>query len=106
MVQGCWIIWIFLDEIAPTKKDTMLKPTRKISSTGLGQEGWIYIPNNCMNKNTKKCKLHVNFHGTIILNQDTEPEWAINPSVIGDNYFKRAGWLEYAASNDLIMLFP
>ena len=63
--------------------------------TGFGEEGWVYIPNNCIDGTTKKCKLHVNLHGT-----------GMGYASIGDNYFKRAGWLEYAASNDLIMLFP
>jgi len=63
--------------------------------TGLGEDGWIYVPNNCTNGTTKKCKLHVNFHGT-----------GMGFASIADNYFKRAGWLEYAASNDIIMLFP
>ena len=63
--------------------------------SGLAIDGFIYIPNNCIDGTTTNCKVHINFHGT-----------GMGHAYIGDNYFKRAGWLEYAASNDLILLFP
>lgn len=72
-----------------------VKDASLLDYTGLGEVGWVYVPNNCAEGKTKKCKLHVNLHGT-----------GMGFAAIADNYFKRAGWLEYAASNDIIMLFP
>ena len=58
----------------------------------LADEGFLYIPTACQ---TKSCRFHVDFHGcynTLV--------------VFGDVYMRQLGYLEYAAQNDIIMLFP
>ena len=58
----------------------------------LADEGFLYIPTACQ---TKSCRFHVDFHGctnTVVM--------------FGDVYMRQLGYLEYAAQNEIIMLFP
>ena len=58
----------------------------------LADEGFLYIPTACQ---TKSCPLHVEFHGCLC-----------TVVIFGDIYIRQLGYLEYAAKNDIIMLFP
>lgn len=62
---------------------------------GFDANGWVYYPNNCVDGTTKDCKVHLCFHGT-----------GMGYGLIVDSYIRKSGWLEYAAANDLILIFP
>lgn len=61
---------------------------------GFDEYGWIYYPNACL-EDGAKCKTHFWMHGCM-------QTAAINGEVV----FRNAGFLEYAASNDIITVFP
>ena len=56
--------------------------------------GYIYYPHYCVDSD-HKCKVHIFLHGC-----DGGSE------TVGDNIVKFAGFLEYAASNNIIVAFP
>ena len=56
--------------------------------TTLGDFGYVYVPEACQ---TKSCNLHFAFHGC-------------NASVI--NFAYNLGYNEFAAANDIIMIYP
>jgi poly(3-hydroxybutyrate) depolymerase len=56
----------------------------------MSEYGYIYIPHNCQKGG---CNLHVSLHG------------CLGTGSI-DSYIKDCDYLKYAASNDLIMLWP
>ena len=56
--------------------------------------GYVYIPHECR-KDGANCKVHVGIHGC---------EQGRNK--IDGTFVKNAGYLEWAASNNLIVLFP
>lgn len=57
--------------------------------------GYVYIPNNCQSGETKSCRVHVAIHG------------CHQGRATLDNYFvENTGYLEWAAANDIIILFP
>lgn len=69
------------------------------SFTGLGPLGYVYIPSACnattAAAGTPACRLHVAWHGC---NQYA--------GTIGGTYVLFAGYLEWAAQNNLVVLFP
>ena len=64
-----------------------------LSDTGMAENGFIYFPTSCNEGNA--CKLHVSFHGC---NQSI--------SNVDDAYAKNTGINQWAASNNLIILYP
>jgi poly(3-hydroxybutyrate) depolymerase len=64
------------------------------ATSSLGDKGYIYVPTDCENKNTR-CKLHVAFHGC-----------EQNKDQIGDEYARYAGYNKWAESNDIVVLYP
>lgn len=62
--------------------------------SGLAKYGFVYYPNQCVD-GTTKCKIVVSLHGG---NQEYENS--------GFRWIKTDGFGGYAASNDLIVLFP
>lgn len=64
-----------------------------ISGAGMNDTGFAYIPNSCAEG--EKCALHISFHGC---NQSIDN--------VGDSYAKLAGFNEWAASNNMIVLYP
>jgi len=54
--------------------------------------GFIYVPEKCY---SKECHLHVVFHGC---SQARDK--------LGTAYAENTGFLEWAAANDLLILFP
>lgn len=61
---------------------------------GFDEYGWIYYPNACL-KEGAKCKLHFYLHGCLG-----------TAAIIGEVTFRNIGFLEYAATNDIIVVFP
>jgi predicted peptidase len=59
----------------------------------LDDTGYLFVPNTCEKK--KDCNLHVVLHGC---SQGRE--------VIGTDFVTNSGYLEWAASNDIVLLFP
>ena len=64
-------------------------------SAALAEHGWLYVPSACKAGATAKCRLHVVFHGC-----------KQGASFVGDQFVKRAGYLEVAEANDIVLLFP
>lgn len=63
-------------------------------SSGLAGRGWLFVPESCA-ESPAGCRVHVVFHGCM---QGAE--------AIGDRFVTGAGYLEWAASNRLVVLFP
>ena len=61
---------------------------------GLDSKCFVYVPSQCHNGSIA-CRMHVDFHGC---NQQI--------GVIGDVYVQHAGYIEWAESNNIIVLFP
>ena len=64
-------------------------------STGLAESGWMYVPENCAAGSADTCRLHVVFHGC-----------KQGGSFVGDAFVRRAGYLEVAEANRIVLLFP
>jgi poly(3-hydroxybutyrate) depolymerase len=64
-------------------------------STTLADHGWLYVPATCSNANATTCRLHVVFHGC-----------KQGASEVGDAFVRRAGYLEVADANRIVLLFP
>jgi len=64
---------------------------------GLDDNGYIYYPYTCLQNNgEKKCKIHFALHGCgDMLNGSYGWEW-----------IKQGGYNEYAATNNLIIVYP
>lgn len=63
-------------------------------AANLAETGYIYVPHNC--KDSKSgCRVHMSLHGC---KQSSE--------LVGTDYITRTGYLQYAASNDIVVLFP
>ena len=62
-------------------------------SRGLDVRGWLYVPRSCARG--ARCRLHVVFHGC-----------KQGGSFVGDRFVRSAGYLEWATSNDIVVLFP
>lgn len=63
---------------------------------GLADEGYIYVPPQCIAGHVL-CRLHVVLHGCTL--------YANNPKV-NTTYVLHAGYNEWAATNDLVVLYP
>jgi len=71
------------------------RPYATLASThALAERGWVYVPDSCRGRNTS-CRLHVVFHGC-----------KQGASFVGDRFVRNAGYLEWAASNRIVVLFP
>lgn len=64
-------------------------------TAGLNQDGYVYIPNSCKSVDTPTCRIHVAMHGC-----------GQSKVQLEDHYAKNTGYLEHAASNNMIILFP
>lgn len=53
---------------------------------------YLYVPDACFNNS---CRFHVDFHGCTLSNIR-----------MGDYFMRKSGYLEHAAANDIILLFP
>ncbi len=63
-------------------------------SAGLADQGWLYVPAAC-GAEAAPCRLHVVFHGCRQGIAD-----------VGDAFARRAGYLEAAEANRIVVLFP
>jgi poly(3-hydroxybutyrate) depolymerase len=64
-------------------------------SVGLGDRGWLFVPQACRAGEAASCSLHVVFHGC-----------QQGASFVGDGFVRRAGYLEVAEANRIVLLFP
>jgi poly(3-hydroxybutyrate) depolymerase len=64
-------------------------------SAGLADSGWMYVPEACVAGAANACRLHVVFHGC-----------KQGGSFVGDVFVRRAGYLEVAEANRIVLLFP
>lgn len=64
-------------------------------SKTLAERGWLYVPASCAPGAATRCRLHVVFHGC-----------KQGGSFVGDQFVRRSGYLEVAAANDVVVLFP
>ena len=55
-------------------------------------QGYVYIPNSC---SSTQCRVHLVTHGC-----------SGGASFIGTGFIENAGYLEWAATNDIVVLFP
>jgi poly(3-hydroxybutyrate) depolymerase len=62
-------------------------------SHGLAAQGWLFVPRAC--RRAASCRLHVVFHGC-----------KQGASFVGERFVRDAGYLEWAASNGIVLLFP
>jgi hypothetical protein len=62
-------------------------------SHGMAEIGYVYVPAKCEQKH--RCRVHIALHGC---KQDAAD--------VQDRYLSHAGYVEWADTNDLIVLFP
>jgi poly(3-hydroxybutyrate) depolymerase len=71
------------------------RPYAELAATNaLAERGWVYVPSSCRGSTTS-CRLHVVFHGC-----------RQGASFVGERFVREAGYLEWAASNRIVVLFP
>jgi poly(3-hydroxybutyrate) depolymerase len=68
---------------------------RASGSASLAERGWLFVPRSCASGGTARCRLHVVFHGC-----------KQGASLIGKEFILGSGYLEAAAANDIVLLFP
>jgi poly(3-hydroxybutyrate) depolymerase len=64
-------------------------------SAGLARTGWVFVPKQCNSGSGAPCRLHVVFHGC-----------RQGASYVNDRFVRGSGYLEWAASNGIVLLFP
>lgn len=69
----------------------------------MDEMGMIYIPTSC---HSKKCRVHVSLHGCDMGMNNTAVFAAVPGMHYGDMYVLYSSYLQYAASNDIIILAP
>lgn len=62
---------------------------------GMAASGFLYVPQACDSSQGKDCKLHVAFHGC---QQDARS--------VGDKFILNTGYIPWADSNRIMLLFP
>lgn len=66
-----------------------------ISSVGLADVGYVYIPKNCQGGKMSKCRVHVAYHGCLQA-----------PENINTTFVEHAGYNEWGEANDIVILYP
>ena len=64
-------------------------------SASMADSGWIFVPESCSGGAQPQCRLHVVFHGC-----------KQGPTPIGKEFITGSGYLEAAAANSIVLLFP
>lgn len=72
-----------------------------IDKPTMDETGYVYIPNTCLNALTQRCVVHVALHGC-----QNAKTFVQNGETLYDVVPKYWGYLEWAALNDIIVLFP
>ncbi len=62
---------------------------------GMAQAGYLYIPRACDASAGRGCRLHIVFHGCLQ-----------NADSIGEQFMRHAGYMPWADSNQLLLLYP
>jgi len=75
------------------------KPFNAWQDASMAREGYVFIPKAC--KEGKQCRLHVAFHGCLQGGQTDK-----RPGHSGNLFSKYAGYNEWAAANDIVVLYP
>ncbi len=75
--------------IAFSQRDFITSSTK----ASLSDTGYVYVPNTCIRGST--CKTHIALHGCL---QSSDK--------IGDQYYSDTGYNKWAASNNIIVLYP
>jgi len=74
------------------------------TTTSMDSMGMVYIPTACK---SKSCRVHVSLHGCDMGMNNTAGIFAAHPGMhYGDMYVLYSSYLQYAASNDIIILAP
>lgn len=68
---------------------------RQARSVGLADRGWVFMPKQCQSRGGEPCRLHVVFHGC-----------RQGASNVDDKFVRGSGYLEWAATNGIVVLFP
>ncbi len=63
------------------------------STTSMSDTGYIYVPKTCTTGSI--CKIHIALHGCLQAAEE-----------ISDQYYSKTGYNEWAASNNIIVLYP
>ncbi|PPJ51793.1 hypothetical protein CBER1_09140 [Cercospora berteroae] len=75
--------------------------TGALGAIGLAERGYLYVPKSCAGGRNSghgvatSCKLHVALHGCTMSYLD-----------IGETWVRDAGYLEWADTNDMVVVFP
>ena len=64
-----------------------------LDSASLDKTGYVYVPSQC--RTGVRCRLHVALHGC-----------RQHASAIGDSFYTKAGYNEWAQANNMIVLYP
>ena len=86
--------------VAPLREFDQRPYARASGSEGLDDRGFLYVPRGCAgdderSQGPQSCRLHVVFHGC-----------RQGVAGVGDAFVRRAGYLEVAAANRIVVLFP
>ncbi|HSQ70754.1 MAG TPA: hypothetical protein VLM41_11775, partial [Steroidobacteraceae bacterium] len=65
------------------------------ASRAFAEQGWLFVPEDCRAGARARCRLHVVFHGC-----------KQGATEIGREFMESAGYLETAAANSIVLLFP
>ncbi|KAL4999424.1 Alpha/Beta hydrolase protein [Aspergillus recurvatus] len=63
--------------------------------SGMGEKGYLYVPDDCNGSSSTVCKLHVVLHGC-----------CQSYHLIGDKFMENTGYNQWADANDIIVLYP
>ena len=69
-------------------------------SAAMDNSGYVFVPHAC-NSNNSACKVHVAFHGCHQSKNSLEAR-----NMPGSAYAENTGYLEWAGTNEIIVLFP
>ena len=73
------------------------------TSHGMAQDGWLYVPASCANK--EGCKLHVVFHGCKQY-ETYRYTSSSGPATFGTTYVRDTGYNKWADTNNMVVLYP
>jgi hypothetical protein len=71
----------------------------RAQNASMAKNGYLFVPESC--REGKKCKLHVAFHGCL---QGGKTDQRLGHT--GNLFSKFAGYNEWAAANDIVVLYP
>ena len=66
-----------------------------LSTIGMADVGYAYIPTKCQNGNMKSCNFHVAYHGCLQAFEN-----------VNTTFVENAGYNDWAEANDIVILYP